>query len=510
VKQFQEFELFDNKIQEFYNQNSVKLSGQLQSLQVGQLCVAIYGEDKAWYRAIVKECLKNNEYKVFYIDYGNTEIVNIANIRKIVEQFIEYPSIAIKCCLRKVKPNPSVQNQDLVDMMYEILAEKSKCRFFTKYDENTWLVDIKTEKNGDFAKNILDLNLVLPDTHQDLPKTTNTATNTSLVCPTTIATTIQKANNLVPSLTFEEGPALKKNDLYETIITHVATISEFSIQLASDKELLSNLNLDLKFFYDKKINHHHPSKFDINLPCIYFDDEKNQWCRAKIMQLIANDYIAIKLVDYGQIKCVYRTLIKTCDEKFLKPHSLVYSASTPIDKQEESKLDELNIIFKQNSLNKQFICKILDVKVLNETNEIKYSVNLIPVKTHDFVKELVQMDTIDKPSLDNNYIRSNEYVRNQLNDSPFPVHTYNQHDQRTNGYPMNRNPNAYNINNNRYAGSGDNANRQSLPLKSNKFDNEREFYTPNKRTQNTTPIVGRFQPRVSESENHSQPIQVRK
>ncbi len=72
MKQFQEFELFDKKIQEFYNQNSVKLSGQLQSLQVGQLCVAIYGEDKARYRAIVKEFLQNNEYKVIYIDYGNT------------------------------------------------------------------------------------------------------------------------------------------------------------------------------------------------------------------------------------------------------------------------------------------------------------------------------------------------------------------------------------------------------------------------------------------------------
>lgn len=183
----------------------MKLSGQLQSIQVGQLCVSIYGEDKAWYRAIVKECLKNNEYKVFYIDYGNTEIVNKANIRKIVEQFIEYPSIAIKCCLRKVKPKPNVKNQELADMMYEILAEKSKCRFYAKYNENTWHVDIKTEKNGDLAKNILNLNLVLPDTYQEPLKTTSTATNTT--------TTIQTANNLMAS--FEDqrtnGNPINKN-----------------------------------------------------------------------------------------------------------------------------------------------------------------------------------------------------------------------------------------------------------------------------------------------------------
>ena len=114
----------------------MKLSGRLQSIQVGQLCVAIYGEDKAWYRAIVKESLKNNEYKVIYIDYGNTEIVNIANIRKINQQFIEYPSIAIKCCLRKVKPNPNVQNQELVDMMYEILAENSKSIYLARNQLN--------------------------------------------------------------------------------------------------------------------------------------------------------------------------------------------------------------------------------------------------------------------------------------------------------------------------------------------------------------------------------------
>ncbi len=49
-------------------------------------------------------------------------------------------------------------------------------------------------------------------------------------------------------------PTLKKNDLYEIIITHVATISEFNIQLAAHKELLSGLNLDLKFHYEKKLS----------------------------------------------------------------------------------------------------------------------------------------------------------------------------------------------------------------------------------------------------------------
>ena len=191
--------MFDEKIQAFYNKNGVKLSGQLQSLQVGQLCIAIYGEDKAWYRAIVKECLRNSDYKVFYIDYGNEETVNIANIRKITEQFTEYPSLAIKCCLKKVRLNPNVENQELVDLMYDILAEKCKCKFYAKLDENTWLVDIKTDKNGYLAKNILDLNLVLPET-QEQQKTTSTGTNTTIAYPTAVPATkttsaIQSANN---------------------------------------------------------------------------------------------------------------------------------------------------------------------------------------------------------------------------------------------------------------------------------------------------------------------------
>jgi hypothetical protein len=84
------------------------------------------------------------------------------------------------------------------------------------------------------------------------------------------------------------------------------------------------------------------------------------------------------------------------------------------------------LIYSRIDLNSDWF-KILDIKVLNESNEIRYSVNSIPVKTQGFLKELVQMDSIDHSS-----IRSNELytARSQFNDSSCPVHNnYNQHDQ---------------------------------------------------------------------------------
>ena len=504
TKYIAKFEEFEKQIQAYYNLNSVKLSGQLRSLQVGELCVAIYKEDNAWYRAIVKECLKNNEYKVFYFDYGNDDKVNIVNIRRITEQFTEYPALAVKCCLRKVATNPKVENQQVVDLMYKLMAEKCKCRFFSKFDETQWCVDIKTDANGDLVKNLIDLNLVLPDTDviTETIKTSSIGTNTTLnnsVCPS-------ETNKVTSSKRFDDQPALNINDLYEILITNVETVNEFSIQLTKYKEILIGLNGDLKYHYENKYNNSQQIKFEANLPCVYYDDEKKQWCRAKVMQMISTDYIAIKLIDYGQVKCIYKTLIKACDERFLKPHSLVYSAFTLISKDEdtEAKIDILNMRFKENSLNKQFICKILDVNGADK--ETKYLVNLMKINTNDFVKELAHLEEQKpKPIVDNHNTRTNNYtVKHTYNDSPFPVHTFDEHDNRTNGGQMSKNlnrfPNNYNTGNNyrQINGSGD---VKTQPIIKNNA--EREFYSPHRR--NGTPTISRTQlgQRTSESENFS-------
>ncbi|XP_054706758.1 tudor domain-containing 6-like [Uloborus diversus] len=46
------------------------------SLTVSSYCMAKYSEDQAWYRAQIKSFSSQNECEVFFIDYGNSEVVS--------------------------------------------------------------------------------------------------------------------------------------------------------------------------------------------------------------------------------------------------------------------------------------------------------------------------------------------------------------------------------------------------------------------------------------------------
>jgi hypothetical protein len=64
------FLAFEESLQGFYKQNGAGLV--LKRPRVGQMCVARYSVDLAWYRAVIKEIdYESNTVKVFFIDYGN-------------------------------------------------------------------------------------------------------------------------------------------------------------------------------------------------------------------------------------------------------------------------------------------------------------------------------------------------------------------------------------------------------------------------------------------------------
>lgn len=53
------------------------------SVKVGSYCMAQYSEDEAWYRAQIISSESVNTYKVFFIDYGNSEVVSLSEVFKI-------------------------------------------------------------------------------------------------------------------------------------------------------------------------------------------------------------------------------------------------------------------------------------------------------------------------------------------------------------------------------------------------------------------------------------------
>ncbi|XP_048791278.1 tudor domain-containing protein 6 [Lagopus muta] len=74
-----------------------------QLLQAGDLICALYSDDSLWYRAVVKEKASDHLISVRYIDYGNTSVVDVDQVRRLPEDLESIPAIGIHCFLGGLK-----------------------------------------------------------------------------------------------------------------------------------------------------------------------------------------------------------------------------------------------------------------------------------------------------------------------------------------------------------------------------------------------------------------------
>ncbi|XP_023652742.2 tudor domain-containing protein 1 isoform X2 [Paramormyrops kingsleyae] len=71
---------------------------------VGRPCCAQFPGDKLWYRAMVQSILPDGKVEVFFMDYGNTCVVDRAELRSIRPEHLKVPFQALRCWLAGVEP----------------------------------------------------------------------------------------------------------------------------------------------------------------------------------------------------------------------------------------------------------------------------------------------------------------------------------------------------------------------------------------------------------------------
>ena len=69
--------------------------------QEGDFVLAQYS-DEVWYRAKVMEAGTNASFRVFFIDFGNTETISPGKMVMCPENYLELPCQAIACSLANV------------------------------------------------------------------------------------------------------------------------------------------------------------------------------------------------------------------------------------------------------------------------------------------------------------------------------------------------------------------------------------------------------------------------
>ncbi|BFZ12947.1 hypothetical protein BsWGS_15986 [Bradybaena similaris] len=71
--------------------------------KVGQLCVAQFPDDALWYRAQLLK-VRDDKFKVLYVDFGNSAWVTVSQLREMLPVFAEDHPFAYRCVLYDLEP----------------------------------------------------------------------------------------------------------------------------------------------------------------------------------------------------------------------------------------------------------------------------------------------------------------------------------------------------------------------------------------------------------------------
>ncbi|XP_067657384.1 tudor domain-containing protein 15-like [Haliotis asinina] len=111
---------------------------------VGDTVCALYSGDQEWYRARIDE-VRDNVCHVFFLDYGNSEMVKITDLRKMPDDFLTVPIQGIQCSLQAV----SIRNnqEKIKELKKRIFNEKLSVKALSRYG-NVYNVEMLVEETS--------------------------------------------------------------------------------------------------------------------------------------------------------------------------------------------------------------------------------------------------------------------------------------------------------------------------------------------------------------------------
>lgn len=233
------FREFESVMQTYYE--DVRVRSPLVLLtqpHLGQMCVAKYSDDNQWYRALVKDVgddLKN--VRVFFIDYGNEEIVPVnGNLLILNEKFRQHPPMAIRCCLNDIKPHEldsesTPPMSEIVDYMFNSMTENVPARFVSKLAiGDCYMVNVTIGNTGDLSQLLIDNGYAVKSKMSNAKITNGEKSSNKKVVPVVSSSTSKVAageSKVYP----EVKNKMELGNKCDIIITATETINEFYVQI---------------------------------------------------------------------------------------------------------------------------------------------------------------------------------------------------------------------------------------------------------------------------------------
>jgi tudor domain-containing protein 1/4/6/7 len=306
--------------------------------KVGTSCCIKFSEDENWYRAVVTELLSNTEAKVLFIDFGNSEVSTISNIKNLLPEFYEIPKLAVPCRLADVKDDWSAA--DIVLMEDKMLEKTLKVKFVCA-TESGWNVMVEVEGTC--------LNTLPEFSSLDQVKS-NSFTMASFTVNKKESVTLLSAESLsciwVQPMITENNLTTLMNDIAESKPAKTMAVSEIAV----------------------------------GMPCLSKFTEDDEWYRAEVVEC-KETQVLVMYVDYGNSEYIDISRISPISSSFLKlpAQAVKFSVGVP----------EPSASLVLNKLNEEYPESTLEAEIINQKDNGVYMVKLFDHDGKDLVQSLI-------------------------------------------------------------------------------------------------------------------------
>lgn len=307
----------------------------LRNPSLGFFCAA-KADDGDFYRATVTE-VGATQVKVFFVDYGDTRVVDRSDIRALPPEFKNLPKLALKCSLTNVKPKDERWSQSATELFIKEVSDKVlNVHVKAKHNDSyvVKLTDPKAQGKQDIST-LLCIAGFAEKADMKHPKV-KSATQTAVM-----STTPQVAGR-VPGLyknvgfsfqtqrkldlsSNEGGAATFKEQMFPTgslldvSVSYIESPSDFWCQLAQNAWHLRLLMNDLQTYYAG-------SEFqpDVKTACVARHPENGMWYRALVVRQHETSHVEVLFVDYGQTEIVSLYDLRRICPEFLALHGQAF------------------------------------------------------------------------------------------------------------------------------------------------------------------------------------------
>ncbi|KAH9628576.1 hypothetical protein HF086_010310 [Spodoptera exigua] len=126
-------------------------------------CIAVFPEDGQWYRAsILQFSERKSRVKVRYVDYGNIEVISLADTREICEEWAKLPPATISAKLFGVRLNPDTDINVITKYYSQVFLDKGPFQVnIMGYEGQVPLVELRYENSDLVYKNLIEDNIFI-------------------------------------------------------------------------------------------------------------------------------------------------------------------------------------------------------------------------------------------------------------------------------------------------------------------------------------------------------------